>query len=539
MARRDGFNDYMAAAGFNESNSSSSDSSVSVRTSRQQGVFSTNSQNPPNLEDMRRRLMEKLAAEKSGPQSRLSPLMDLTGNRSGAEASTSTAASGRALPDDSNLLQVSEAQHSLPSIEVTHHESRMTVRTQSRVSVRDQRGAPGSELTMSPRDGEKRLPKGPSRSPKKSRSKFSATERPTTQRPEFNPKDYSTPFVHPDQRVSQGDSDRDKTFKGEFAWPLQIRKPGPKSRTSGAIATPSRMEDTPQSKQGLDQPEEEETPASDEDEERAKSPAAPTRPARQATVDQKSLPGPKSKKQQQQKASHKSPAKKTIPNKTSLKKRAPKTAKTIASAEVGDEVDEPALLVDTDNKDDEQQAEPARASPVKKTSRRTETIKTVAASKTQTETVQGNNEASTSRHDTRRSSVTSRDRVTVMEPVRAARKATLKGRRKQSEPQKLGTKVSRMMSTIRQIKQLQLTTNLLIPRLPFTRVVREVTQEITGPTAGFRYTADAVDALQTITEYYLTSLFCDANRVAAHANRVTVMPKDLELLRLLGLVERD
>ncbi|XP_022700924.1 histone H3.v1-like isoform X3 [Varroa jacobsoni] len=510
MARRDGFNDYMAAAGFNESNSSSSDSSVSVRTSRQQGVFSTNSQNPPNLEDMRRRLMEKLAAEKSGPQSRLSPLMDLTGNRSGAEASTSTAASGRALPDDSNLLQVSEAQHSLPSIEVTHHE-----------------------------DGEKRLPKGPSRSPKKSRSKFSATERPTTQRPEFNPKDYSTPFVHPDQRVSQGDSDRDKTFKGEFAWPLQIRKPGPKSRTSGAIATPSRMEDTPQSKQGLDQPEEEETPASDEDEERAKSPAAPTRPARQATVDQKSLPGPKSKKQQQQKASHKSPAKKTIPNKTSLKKRAPKTAKTIASAEVGDEVDEPALLVDTDNKDDEQQAEPARASPVKKTSRRTETIKTVAASKTQTETVQGNNEASTSRHDTRRSSVTSRDRVTVMEPVRAARKATLKGRRKQSEPQKLGTKVSRMMSTIRQIKQLQLTTNLLIPRLPFTRVVREVTQEITGPTAGFRYTADAVDALQTITEYYLTSLFCDANRVAAHANRVTVMPKDLELLRLLGLVERD
>jgi histone H3 len=69
---------------------------------------------------------------------------------------------------------------------------------------------------------------------------------------------------------------------------------------------------------------------------------------------------------------------------------------------------------------------------------------------------------------------------------------------------------------------------LLIPRLPFQRLVREIAQDFKHD---LRFQSSAVAALQEASEGYLVSLFEDANLCALHAKRVTVMPRDMELAR--------
>ncbi|GBB95498.1 hypothetical protein RclHR1_02550010 [Rhizophagus clarus] len=86
---------------------------------------------------------------------------------------------------------------------------------------------------------------------------------------------------------------------------------------------------------------------------------------------------------------------------------------------------------------------------------------------------------------------------------------------------------------LREIKQLQRTTNLLIRKLPFSRVVREIAIEVLGPQSGvgYRWQSVAILALQEATEAYLVHLFEDANLCAIHAKRVTIMQKDIQLAR--------
>jgi histone H3 len=81
---------------------------------------------------------------------------------------------------------------------------------------------------------------------------------------------------------------------------------------------------------------------------------------------------------------------------------------------------------------------------------------------------------------------------------------------------------------IREIRRYQKSTNLLIKRLPFHRLVREITQDIRGD---LRYQTVALDALQEASEAYLVGLFQDANLCALHAKRVTINPKDIQLSR--------
>lgn len=67
--------------------------------------------------------------------------------------------------------------------------------------------------------------------------------------------------------------------------------------------------------------------------------------------------------------------------------------------------------------------------------------------------------------------------------------------------------------------------------------VREVTQEY-APRKDFRWKADALLALQEMSEAYLVSLFEDANLCAIHAKRVTIMVKDMQLARRIrGLID--
>ena len=83
---------------------------------------------------------------------------------------------------------------------------------------------------------------------------------------------------------------------------------------------------------------------------------------------------------------------------------------------------------------------------------------------------------------------------------------------------------------LREIRKYQKTTNLLIRKLPFQRLVRELTVEITNCT-DYRFQSLALLALQESAEAYITGMFEDANLCAIHANRVTVMPRDIALAR--------
>uniref|UniRef100_A0A7S3M2P3 Core Histone H2A/H2B/H3 domain-containing protein n=1 Tax=Spumella elongata TaxID=89044 RepID=A0A7S3M2P3_9STRA len=84
---------------------------------------------------------------------------------------------------------------------------------------------------------------------------------------------------------------------------------------------------------------------------------------------------------------------------------------------------------------------------------------------------------------------------------------------------------------LKEIRYYQRSTDLLIRRLPFARLVREVQVSIVSNKKEYRWQADAILALQEAAEAHLSSLFEDANLCAIHGKRVTVMPKDFQLAR--------
>lgn len=91
---------------------------------------------------------------------------------------------------------------------------------------------------------------------------------------------------------------------------------------------------------------------------------------------------------------------------------------------------------------------------------------------------------------------------------------------------------------LREIRRYQKSWELLIPKLPFARVVREVADNFALQQDYLRWQTDALIALQEATEAYLIHLFEDANLCAIHAKRVTIMPRDIQLARRIrGLKE--
>ena len=77
---------------------------------------------------------------------------------------------------------------------------------------------------------------------------------------------------------------------------------------------------------------------------------------------------------------------------------------------------------------------------------------------------------------------------------------------------------------LREIRKFQKSTELLIRKLPFQRLVREIAQEYKSD---LRFQSQAVLALQEAAEAYMVGLFEDTNLCAIHAKRVTIMPKDI------------
>ncbi|KAF3907186.1 hypothetical protein ABW21_db0208838 [Orbilia brochopaga] len=92
---------------------------------------------------------------------------------------------------------------------------------------------------------------------------------------------------------------------------------------------------------------------------------------------------------------------------------------------------------------------------------------------------------------------------------------------------------------LREIRKYQKSTDLLLRKLPFSRLVREICAEqidivnshFHKSTEPMRWQSQALQALQEATEAFLVHLFEDANLCAIHAKRVTVMQKDIQLAR--------
>ena len=81
---------------------------------------------------------------------------------------------------------------------------------------------------------------------------------------------------------------------------------------------------------------------------------------------------------------------------------------------------------------------------------------------------------------------------------------------------------------LREIRKYQASTQLLIRKLPFQRLVREIAQ---GFKCDIKWQSTALMALQEAAEAYLVALFEDTNLCAIHAKRVTILPKDMQLAR--------
>ncbi len=108
--------------------------------------------------------------------------------------------------------------------------------------------------------------------------------------------------------------------------------------------------------------------------------------------------------------------------------------------------------------------------------------------------------------------------------TKAARKSnpSISGLKKKPRRYRPGT------LALREIRKYQKSTELLIRKIPFQRLVREIAQDFK---TDLRFQSAAILALQEASEAYLVSLFEDTNLCALHAKRVTIMPKDMQLAR--------
>ena len=84
---------------------------------------------------------------------------------------------------------------------------------------------------------------------------------------------------------------------------------------------------------------------------------------------------------------------------------------------------------------------------------------------------------------------------------------------------------------LREIRKYQKSTELLIRKIPFQRLVREVVYELKGK--DYKFQSTALLALQEASESFLVNMFEQCNHIAIHGKRVTLQVKDILLWRRL------
>ena len=83
---------------------------------------------------------------------------------------------------------------------------------------------------------------------------------------------------------------------------------------------------------------------------------------------------------------------------------------------------------------------------------------------------------------------------------------------------------------LREIRRYQKSTELLLRKIPFQRLIREV---VTGlfPHENYRFQSTALLALQEASQDYLVRMFSQVNDLAIHGKRVAIKPKDIHIWR--------
>ena len=98
------------------------------------------------------------------------------------------------------------------------------------------------------------------------------------------------------------------------------------------------------------------------------------------------------------------------------------------------------------------------------------------------------------------------------------------------------------MVALREIRHYQRSTENLLKRTPFQKLIREISQEYRicpdeqgTPSVQVHSQSTAIAALQEAAENFIVGLFEDVNLLAVHTKCVTVMPRDIRLaLRIRG-----
>ena len=87
---------------------------------------------------------------------------------------------------------------------------------------------------------------------------------------------------------------------------------------------------------------------------------------------------------------------------------------------------------------------------------------------------------------------------------------------------------------LRHIRKYQKSTDLLIRKLPFQRLVRQICDHFKSDV---RFHSTAMLALQEAAEAYLVGIFEDTNLfVTIHAKRMTILPKNMQLAKRIRII---
>ncbi|KAI4291939.1 histone H3 [Pancytospora philotis] len=107
-----------------------------------------------------------------------------------------------------------------------------------------------------------------------------------------------------------------------------------------------------------------------------------------------------------------------------------------------------------------------------------------------------------------------------------ARKTSVADKDAESQKSQVKTRFRPGALALKEIRKYQKSTDLLIRKRPFQRLVRH----LVSASDELRFQAAALVIFQEAAENFLVSLMEDANRCAAHAKRVTLLPRDIVLI---------
>lgn len=118
---------------------------------------------------------------------------------------------------------------------------------------------------------------------------------------------------------------------------------------------------------------------------------------------------------------------------------------------------------------------------------------------------------------------------------KTAKKLKLLKHRESKERRKMLKRYRPGALALKEIRKYQKSTELLVPKIRFQRLVREICQSVSMCNFDYRFRVNALEALHEAAEAYLIGLFEDSNLCAIHAQRVTLMPRDFHLaVRIRG-----